>query len=875
MVNQNNKNLHTINSKNNYEDNSNIPTTNILNNNNNINNNNDYTVDLKDLDGNLTIEDAKKHLQNLIVRDKVIEQNLKQYINFKDDLETQMESFDIEIPEYLSLSLKKSNELNQRISSTCELAENLSSKVKKLDHIRERIKDTLKKVDDIIDLKNCIEGVQKAINKEDYEGAAQFINRYLSIDKSVLEDSSIEKLAAAEKRLLEMIENNYQASLKNSDKSGVLRFCRLYVPLGRSTEAIDKYCAYFKSHTSKLDAMLTHYHSYILNPKQIKPISAVGVIMKVFEHYANIIEDELPEILKEFGVLQCSRFIMNITQQCDYYSNTVYNAFQDQFQANKNVTDVTTYKQQLDKKQDPHHHSRQGSVEKTDPRNFAQFLDETSMISKSTKFYEKFLIKKEQFIKSKIYEHYSLLEKERQDNIQNIILASPSHYSNSPNEQLLKQQQLEKEKKEREAINKLNEEKNKQMKQTLYSTVTKQKMNQLLGNYIILEEYFMVESVNKAIQMNISSETQASSTPTSSLQSSLNNSSSNTNEQDNGNSMIDFIFFVLQKSLQRSIDSHSIQTLNVISNRLVRILNQTRDNLKRIFNDHMMKSSNKSNFDYQSSLFVLNNIETSSEYIVRLKKEFDLKCQKVFPQIKQDKQSDQQQDQQSTSIPDYQNEINKIFAEELKKQQQNDRDQIAIISNEFSNCSKSYSKLLQDEIDSLFKSVQPKLKNLLFRFSQVNYEISQSEYDNNDINDPFVLEFTLECSQFLKPFQEPLSDSNYDLIVHLTIQFLLKKIEQSIQQKKFTLLGGLQFGKDLRSISTYFTKISKSTIRDKFSKLNQIASFLILESLSEAEDYWQENCNSPTFKLSSSEVQKILMTRVDFNNDQILKIKFS
>ncbi|KAK5576491.1 hypothetical protein RB653_007635 [Dictyostelium firmibasis] len=858
-------------------------------------------VDFNNLDSNLSIDDAKKYLQNLISRDKAIETNLKQYIKLKDDLEIQMESFDNEIPEYLTLSLKKSNELNYRISSTCQLAENLSSKVKKLDNIRERIKDTLKKVDDIIDLKNCIEGVQISMEREDYEGAAFHINRYLSIDKSVLEDNSSEKLAIAEKKLLSMIESKYQQSLQDNDQKQVLRFSILYVPLEKPLEGIDKYCNYLKNQSKKLDAMITHYRNYIQSPKTIKPISAVSIITKIFEHFAAIIEDDLPIIKSEFGVLHCPHFILNITQQCDYYSSKIYDSFNDQFQTNKYVNDILIYKQQLEKLQQ----QDGGKVsEKIDPRNFAQFLDETSMISKATKFYEKYLIRKEHSIKADIYQYYSKLEKEKLEKLNSI----KSTIITSSNQQQYQQyqQQLEiQENKENEKLQKLIQEKDKQMKQTIYSNVTKQKMNQLLGNYILLEEYFMVESVNKAIQMeslqsidsensniNNNSSSSISSSSSSSLSSitpssisstsTTTTTSSSQSQQSTDSTMIDFIFFVLQKSLQRSIDSHSIQTLNVICNRLCRILSQTRDNLKKIFREYIIRSSSKSVMDYQSSLQVLNNLETSSEYIIRLKKEFDMKSLKIYPIYKDEKPKDNHLESNETDSvePSKSEENNNIIRNqlnlELKKKQENDRDQVNILSNEFSNCSKSFSKILQEEIESLFKSVQPRLKNVLNQFTLVNYEINQLEYDNNDINDPFVLQFTLEISHFFKPFQEHLSITNYDFLVHQTIQFILKKIEGiTIQQKKFTLLGGLQFGKDLRAISTYFTKISQSTIRDKFSKLNQISSFLILESLSEVEDHWNENRNSPTWKLSSSEVQKILMIRVDFNHDQILKLKFN
>ncbi|KYQ91932.1 oligomeric Golgi complex component [Tieghemostelium lacteum] len=731
-------------------------------------NNNSIIVDIKDLASNLSIEDAKKHLQSLINRDIVIENELQQYIKMKNQIESQMETFDFEIPEYLTLSYQKSKELNERINSTCTLAETLSSKVKYLDAIRERIKGTLKKVDDIVDLKNCIQGVQQSIDIEDYESAAFHINRYLNIDKEVLEQQSSEMLSKAEEKLLQMIENRYKLALEQENNTDVLRFSKLYVPLERAQEGLEKYCFYLqKHHTKLLDQMVQHYQQFITsqtnaqpNQKQIKPITAFVALRSVFKEFSAIIEENLDLIKQTFGISYCPKFLLLVSKQSDYYSSKIFDLFSEQqYQVSRNINEILSYSNKSS-------NTNSTSNDKIDPRNFAQVLDEMVMLSKSTKFYEMYLEKKSTLIKDD-------LKLEMNDD--SVVV---------------------------------------KFQQTMYSTVSKQKMNQMLGNYILLEEYFMVESVQKAI---------------------------NTDQVTPGkmtSSMVDYIFFVLQKSLQRALDSFHSQTLNVITNRLCRLLNQTKETLSRMFREQIIRASQKPTMDFAHAMVVLNDIETFGEYTGKLKKDFEVKSEKFYTQ------------------PD-------------------DKNKLVLILNDFSATQKGYSKLLQEEIDSLFKSIQPRLKNALFLFTNVNYEISnQMEYESADMNDPFVIQFTMEISQFLKMFQENMTTGNYDTIVHHTIHFILKKIESVLfQHKKFTLLGGFQFSKDLRTISTFFTKISTSTTRDKFSKLNQMASFLTLDSLSEVEDYWQENNQSSSWRLSPSELKKILLNRVDFSQDSILKLK--
>ena len=64
----------------------------------------------------------------------------------------------------------------------------MSSKVRELDLVKGRVQETIKRVDDILDLKSCVEGVQLSFHKEEYEQAAAFIHRYLSLDERAMRE---------------------------------------------------------------------------------------------------------------------------------------------------------------------------------------------------------------------------------------------------------------------------------------------------------------------------------------------------------------------------------------------------------------------------------------------------------------------------------------------------------------------------------------------------------------------------------------------------------------------------------------------------------------------------------------------------------------
>lgn len=85
-------------------------------------------------------------------------------------------------------------------------------------------------MDDIIDVKNCIDGVGKAMEDSDFETAASHIHRFLKLDDSVLDAKSAEALRAAEQRLKGVVRLNLAAALTAKDHKLIQR-CALNVKM--------------------------------------------------------------------------------------------------------------------------------------------------------------------------------------------------------------------------------------------------------------------------------------------------------------------------------------------------------------------------------------------------------------------------------------------------------------------------------------------------------------------------------------------------------------------------------------------------------------------------------------------------------------------
>ena len=83
-----------------------------------------------------------------------------------------------------------SKKLSDMIGHTADLAEKVSAKVRRLDVARMRASEAQCRVHDLIDLQLCSQGVSFAIKEEDFEKGAAHVQRYLAMDRKLLEKTA-------------------------------------------------------------------------------------------------------------------------------------------------------------------------------------------------------------------------------------------------------------------------------------------------------------------------------------------------------------------------------------------------------------------------------------------------------------------------------------------------------------------------------------------------------------------------------------------------------------------------------------------------------------------------------------------------------------
>ncbi|OMO76067.1 hypothetical protein CCACVL1_15936 [Corchorus capsularis] len=340
----------------------------------------------------------------------------------------------------------------------------------------------------------------------------------------------------------------------------------------------------------------------------------------------------------------------------------------------------------------------------------------------------------------------------------------------------------------------------------------------ITGFYVILEGFFMVENVRKAIGID---EHVPDSLTTS---------------------MVDDVFYVLQSCLRRAISTSNISSV-------VAVLSGASSLLNNEYYEALQQKIREPNLG--AKLFLggvgvektgteiataLNNIDLSSEYVLKLKHEIEEQCAEVFPAPVE-------------------------------------REKVKSCLTELAELSNTFKQALNGGMEQLVSTVTPRIRPVLDSVATISYELSESEYADNEMNDPWVQRLLHAVENNVAWLQPLMTANNYDSFVHLVIDFIVKRLEVIMMQKRFSQLGGLQLDRDTRALVSHFSGMTQRTVRDKFARLTQMATILNLEKVSEILDFWGENSGPMTWRLTPAEVRRVLSLRVDFKPEAISALK--
>ncbi|OCT84665.1 conserved oligomeric Golgi complex subunit 4 [Xenopus laevis] len=746
------------------------------------------------------LQDLEEAYERLCTEEKDVEAELQALLGQQTIVEKKMLALQRMGPN-LQLIEGDAQQLSGMITFTCNLAENVSSKVRQLDLAKSRLYQAIQRADDILDLKFCMDGVQTAMKNEDYEQAAAHIHRYLCLDKSVIElsrqgkegniiDANLHHLQEAEQHLKVVVSEKFDAATKSGDLPQVERFFKIFPLLGLHEEGISKFSGYLCKQVAKKAEENLQLALETEGSERRAALIFSDTLTLLFEGIARIVETHQPILETYYGPGRLYMLIKHLQAECDRQVERVVDKFVQHRDYHRKFQQVQSCMM------------RGSLTDKIEPRDLDPILSEVTLMSARTELYLRFL--KRRVVSDFEVGDSMATEEVKQEHLQNL---------------------------------------EKLIKHCLLSC----SVQELIGYYITMEEFYMRESVNKAVVMDTCEREQLTS------------------------SMVDDVFYIVKKCIGRALSSSSIDCLcamiNLSTTMLESDFREVLCNKLRMgfpattFQDiqrgvtsavNLMQSSlQQGKFDTKgiesndeakmSFLVSLNNVEVCSENIMTLKKNLENDCIKMFSQG--------------------------LGGDQAKAKIDSCLSDMASVSNKFKD-------LLQEGLGELNSTaVKPQVKPWINLFLSVSHNIEEEEFNDYEANDPWMQQFIVNLEQLMAEFKASLSSVIYENLTSLLTSLIAMELEKVVLKSTFSRLGGLQFDKELRSLIAYLTTVTTWTIRDKFARLTQMATILNLERVTEILDYWGANSGPLTWRLTPAEVRQVLALRIDFRSEDIKRLR--
>uniref|UniRef100_A0A672P2P2 Conserved oligomeric Golgi complex subunit 4 n=1 Tax=Sinocyclocheilus grahami TaxID=75366 RepID=A0A672P2P2_SINGR len=696
-------------------------------------------------------------------------------------------------------------QLSGMINFTCSLAENVSSKVRQLDLTKKRLYQAIQRADDILDLKFCTDGVQTALRNQDYEQAAAHIHRYLSLDQSVIElskqggegsavEASLALLQEAERNLKALVTTRLEEAVATGNLPQVERFFKILPLLGLHEQGLARFAQYLCSQlASKAEENLLLAVGSDLGERRA-PVIFADTLTLLLEGIARIVETHQPIVETYYGPGRLHTLLAHLQKECDKQAQKIVDKFIQQRDYNNKFQVIQSSMM------------RGMTTENIEPRDLDPVLCEVTLMNSRAELYFRFL-------RRRIVADFEVADAVADETV------IQEHQQSL--EQLLKNCQLSR------------------------------TMQELIGYYIPMEEYYMRESVNKAVAMDTAEVGQLSS------------------------SMVDDVFYIVKKCISRALTSNSSDCVCAMINHATSVLEtdfrevlvcklragypfSALQDLQRGVSSavSLMQSSLQhgkitnltqtlgieSQEQAKSTYLVaLNNVEVCSENISTLKKNLESDCAKLFSQG--------------------------VGSDHAKAK-------IDSCLSDLVNTSSRFKDLLQEGLQDLNNtSIRPQVKPWISSFLSLSHNIEEEEFSEYEANDPWVQQLIVQLEQLMAEFKVGLSPVIYDTLTSLMTSLIAMELEKTVFKCTFSRLGGLQFDKELRALVAYLSSVTSWTIRDKFARLTQMATILNLERVSEILDYWGPNSGPLTWRLTPAEVRQVLALRVDFRSEDIKRLR--
>lgn len=782
-------------------------------------------------------------LSTLHIRDAAITSSLQSLISSQASLSRDLGRLDL-LRAHLGTNVIHTRAIsNGMLDNAASTAEKLSSKVKELDLEKKRVEETLGVVEQVAELKACVNGVVGSMGApQDWEAAAGYIARASKIPIHIVQGNfaartvpSVEvpdapgvTIEEAKKSLCGLFLREFEKAAAEGDGVRITRFFKLFPLIGREEVGLDVYGKYVCQGVA--GTARKNLKEGTKGERGKEGFFYAQALTRLFEHIAQIVEGHGGLVERHYGAGKMVRVIERLQVEADVQGGIVLDTWGDEKNVDRRLTDVRSYPfsflvQSFLLNQRPTGISRTGSPavggaangrasedEGVDMKEVDGLLNEMAVMLGRWSLYTRFLSGKCRVSPTPIPILQQAISKLSQD---------PEASSDDP---LVMPDLLDK------------------------SALSRKISNRLKDPFNVMTTFFFRRSVEKAFQLDES--------PTG--------LSLNLSKPIDGNapyiiSAVDDVMYIVNTVLKRSISTSQRGVIESVIPAISRVLGTDFVGMvqRKMRDESYPKPLVQGGFPPEDKIIafivLINSLDVSNDYIFRI----------VSSHLQ-------------SSEPNGAHAKGAAPPPALKDIFPYGHD-ATFVSNSLISLNATFSsktnELISEGLQEMFNNViKPRLRPVLSEtFRDVDYSLTSEDLaeiarQNDTDDDPQEIlqdmvsrRFEHHWEALMKPIQRIMSTSPFNTLLEQTAQYLARVLERRVwnYSGKMNALGATRMERDYGGIVGVIARGGKYGLRDVFARVLQVAMVVNMD-----EEEW-EAVNVEGGGLGEEEVEMVWVLNVE------------
>ena len=744
-------------------------------------------------------------------RDAAITTRLQNLISSQADLSRELGRLDL-LRAHLGTQVVNTRDIsNGMLDLAASTASHLSSKVKELDLEKKRVEETLVVVEQVAELKACVQGVVGSMGApQDWEAAAGYIARANKIPLHIVEGKfaatvvpSVEvpdapgiTIENAKESLCGLFLREFEKAAEEGDGGKVTRFFKLFPLIGREETGLEVYGRYVCQGVAS--QARTNLKEGTKGRDGKEGLFYANALTKLFENIARIVEGHGGLVERHYGAGRMVKVIERLQVEADVQGGIVLDTWGDERNVDRRLTDVKSYpfsflvqsflppqkSSGISRTNSPAvgggTNGRMSEDEGVDTREVDGLLSEMAVMLGRWSLYSRFLAGK-----CRVSPKPGIL--------QQAISKISQDPTASPEEPLAMPDLLAK------------------------SALSRKISGRLTTPFNIMTTFFFRRSVEKAFQLD-------------ELPSGL---SLNMSRHLEGSgpyiiSAVDDVMYIVNAVLQRSLSTSQRDVIASVIPTVSRVLGSDFVGMvqRKMRDEHYPKPVIQGGFPPEDKVIafivLINSLDVANDYISRI----------VLSRI---------------HSPDQQNGAHS-FSESFPFSHDS-----TFVANALENLDAGFnsktSDLITDGLRVFYEQViRPRLRPVLLEtFRDVDYSLTEedltdlalqneSDEDPDSLNDLVTRRFEHSWDAMMKPIQRLMTPKTFSKILDKTAEYLAKVLEKRmwVFGGKMNALGASRMERDFSGIVGVIARGGKYSIRDKFARITQVAMLVNME-----EEEWE------------------------------------